>query len=143
MEASFSVVGKVGEMHPIVRDEVYRIGYEAIRNACVHSQAAQLRAELTYAEDLILRVRDNGVGIDHAIIDKGKDGHFGLLGMRERADRIMAKFTVETSAISGTEIKLIVPGSIIYRSTISGRRTLPAIRALLNRMGLTSNSTDF
>ena len=50
-------------MHPIVRDEVYRIGYEAIRNACVHSQAARLQVELAYAEDLILRVRDNGVGI--------------------------------------------------------------------------------
>ena len=42
MEASLSVVGEVSEMHPIVRDEVYRIGYKAIRNACVHSQAARL-----------------------------------------------------------------------------------------------------
>ena len=125
MEASFSLVGEVSEMHPIVRDEVYRIGYETIRNACVHSQATQLQVELTYAEDLVLRVRDNGVGIDPAIVGKGKEGHFGLQGMRERARRIMAKLTVESSAVSGTEIKLVVPGSIIYR-----------------RMGLTSNSTD-
>jgi signal transduction histidine kinase len=122
MEASFSVVGEVSEMHPIVRDEVYRIGYEATRNACVHSQATRLQVELTYAEDLVLRVRDNGVGIDPAIVNEGKDGHFGLQGMRERALRIMAKLTVETSTVSGTEIKLVVPGSIIYRSTISGRR---------------------
>jgi nitrate/nitrite-specific signal transduction histidine kinase len=98
--------------------------------------------ELTYAEDLVLCVRDNGVGIDPAIVGEGKVGHFGLQGMRERAGRIMAKLTVETSAVSGTEIKLIVPGSIIYRRIISGRRKLPAIKSFLKRMGLTSNSTD-
>jgi signal transduction histidine kinase len=122
IEASFSVVGEVSEMHPIVRDEVYRIGYEATRNACVHSQATRLQVELTYAEDLVLRIRDNGVGIDPAIVHGGKSGHFGLQGMRERASRIMAKLTVETSTVAGTEIKLVVPGSIIYRSTISGRK---------------------
>jgi signal transduction histidine kinase len=143
MEASFSLVGEVSEMHPIVRDEVYRIGYEAIRNAYVHSQASHLQVELTYAQDLLLRVRDNGVGIDPAIVDEGKEGHFGLQGMRERARRIVAKLTVETSAESGTEIKLTVPGSIIYRRAISGGRELPAIKSLLKRMGLTSNSTDF
>ena len=142
MEASLSVVGEVSEMHPIVRDEVYRIGYEAIRNACVHSQAARLQVELTYAEDLILRVRDSGVGIAPAIADGGREGHFGLQGMRERADRIMAKLTVETSTSNGTEIKLVVPGSIIYQKTRSGRRKSTAIKSLLQRIGLTSDSTD-
>jgi signal transduction histidine kinase/ligand-binding sensor domain-containing protein len=142
MEASFSVVGEVSEMHPIVRDEVYRIGYEAIRNACVHSQAAHLQVELTYAVDLILRVRDNGVGIDPVIVGKGKEGHFGLEGMRERARRITAKLTVETSTLSGTEIKLVVPGSIIYRKTNSDQRKSSAIRSLLKQMCLTSNSAD-
>jgi signal transduction histidine kinase len=136
------VAGEVSEMHPIVRDEVYRIGYEAIRNACVHSQATHLQVGLTYGEDLVLRVRDNGVGIDPDVVGKGKEGHFGLQGMRERASRIMAKLAVETSTVSGTEIKLVVPGSIIYRRTISDGRKPHAIRSLLKRMGLTSNSTD-
>jgi signal transduction histidine kinase len=142
MEASFSVVGEVSEMQPIVRDEVYRIGYEAIRNAGVHSQAAHLQVELTYAEELLLRVHDNGVGIDLAVVDQDKEGHFGRQGMRERARRIMAKLTVETSADSGTEIRLVVPGSIIYRRAISGRPKLSAIITLLKRMGLTSDSSD-
>ncbi|MGA7521102.1 MAG: two-component regulator propeller domain-containing protein [Acidobacteriaceae bacterium] len=142
MEASFSVVGAVHEMHPIVRDEVYRIGYEAIHNACVHSQAARLQVELTYAEDLMLRVRDNGIGIDPGIVGGGKEGHFGLQGMRERAGRIMSKLTVETSRPSGTEIKLIVPGSIIYRTTISGSRKLTLIQSLLKRMSLKSDSSN-
>ncbi|MGA8087269.1 MAG: two-component regulator propeller domain-containing protein [Terracidiphilus sp.] len=142
MEAALSVVGEASEMHPIVRDEVYRIGYEAIRNACVHSHATRLQVELTYAEDLMLCVRDNGVGIAPAIAEGGREGHFGLQGMRERADRIMAKLTVETSASNGTEVKLVVPGSIIYRKPRSGNRKSTAIKSFLKRIGLTSDSTD-
>jgi signal transduction histidine kinase/ligand-binding sensor domain-containing protein len=114
MEVSLQVSGQIQEMHPIVRDEVYRIGYEAIRNACVHSKATQLRVELTYAQDLSLRIWDNGLGIDPDILHRGKRGHFGLQGMRERTARIMGKFSIESSAGSGTAITLAVPGGIIY-----------------------------
>jgi signal transduction histidine kinase/ligand-binding sensor domain-containing protein len=55
-----TVHGAPREMHPIVRDEVYRIGYEAIRNACVHSEGSRLNVELGYLDDLVLRVCDNG-----------------------------------------------------------------------------------
>src|SRR6202044_2954426 len=92
MAVTFSVVGDAREMHPIVRDKIYRIGYEAIRNACMHSGASRLEVELRYADGLALRVSDNGVGLDPAIADRGKAGHFGLQGMRERAARIGAKF---------------------------------------------------
>jgi signal transduction histidine kinase len=119
MEASFSVVGHAREMHPIVRDEVYRIGYEAIRKACVHLHATQLQVTLTYAEELGVSVADNGVGMDPSVADRGKDGHFGLRGMRERASRIAGKLTVTSSPRSGTEIKLLVPGKVIYRRIAS------------------------
>jgi len=66
MAATFSVVGDARDMHPIVRDEIYRIGYEAIRNACMHSGASRLEVELRYAQDLAVRVGDNGTGIDPA-----------------------------------------------------------------------------
>jgi len=115
MTVKFSVFGDAREMHPVVRDEVYRIGYEAIRNACLHSSATQLAIELRYSRELTLRVSDNGIGIDSSITDKGKDGHFGLQGMRERADRVGGKLTLLTST-SGTEIKLVVPGGIIFRT---------------------------
>jgi signal transduction histidine kinase/ligand-binding sensor domain-containing protein len=115
MEVSLQVAGQVQEMHPIVRDEIYRIGYEAIRNACVHSQATQLRVDLSYGQDLSLRISDNGAGIDPDIVHRGKSGHFGLQSMRERAARIMAQLSVESSAGSGTVIALMVPGGIIYR----------------------------
>jgi signal transduction histidine kinase len=72
--------------------------------------------ELSYAQDLSLRIYDNGVGIDPDIVQRGKPGHFGLQSMRERTARIMGKFIVESSAGSGTVITLIVPGGIIYRT---------------------------
>ena len=115
MAVKVSVIGNSTDMHPVVRDEVYRIGYEAIRNACLHSSATELEIELRYARDLTLRVSDNGIGIEPSITDKGKDGHFGLLGMRERAERIDGKLTLLTSS-SGTEIKLVVPGGIVFRT---------------------------
>jgi signal transduction histidine kinase len=75
-----------------------------------------LRVELSYAQDLSLRISDNGAGIDADILDRGKEGHFGLQNMRERASRIMGKFSVESSRGSGTVIALRVPGGIIYRT---------------------------
>jgi signal transduction histidine kinase len=124
MTVTFSVVGDAREMHPIVGDEVYRIGYEGIRNASMHSGASRLQVELRYAHDLALRVSDNGRGIDPAIADGGKDGHFGLQGMRERAARIGGKLTLASSSNSGTEITLIVPGGIIFRKMMPVRRSL-------------------
>jgi signal transduction histidine kinase len=115
MAVTFSVVGDAREMHPIVRDEIYRIGYEAMRNACTHSGASRLEVELRYADELALRVGDNGTGIDPAVADRGKDGHFGLPGMRERAARIGGKLTLVSFATSGTEIRLVVPGAIVFR----------------------------
>lgn len=114
MKTSLAVQGETREMHPVVRDEVYRIAYEAIRNACVHSKASELTVELKYGQDVSIRVTDNGVGIPAVLISGGKDGHFGLQGMHERADRIGGKLKVTSSANSGTEITVVIPGRAIF-----------------------------
>ena len=115
-DAVFVAEGKATEMHPIVRDEIYRIGYEAIRNACQHSEGTRLEVQLSYLQDLTLRITDNGKGIASDVAAQGKDGHYGLQGMRERASRISGSLSLKTSADSGTEIELIVPGHIVFRS---------------------------
>lgn len=107
------VVGVVRELHPILRDDIHRIGVEAIRNARAHSGASEINILLDYTHNLTLRIRDDGRGIDENVLRSGKPGHFGLLGMRERAKRIGARLTI-TSASSGTELLLIVPGRTIY-----------------------------
>jgi signal transduction histidine kinase len=119
-EAVFVVEGTATEMHPIVRDEIYRIGYEAIRNVCQHSAASRMDVRLSYSHDLALTVSDNGRGIDPDIAAQGRTGHFGLQGMRERALRIDGKLNLASSPDSGTRIELIVPGRIVFR----GRRPM-------------------
>ena len=115
METSFSVEGDSKEMHPVVRDEIYRIGYEAIRNASAHSKASRLDVGLKYGQDLAISVGDNGVGIPESIINGDTDGHYGLQGMRERAARIGGKLRIVTSVDSGTEVSLVIPGRIAFR----------------------------
>ncbi len=116
-EASFSVEGDPKEMHPVVRDEIYRIGYEAIRNACAHSKASRLHVGLKYGQDLAISVGENGVGIPESIINGGADGHYGLQGMRERAARIGGKLRIVSSVDSGTEVSLVIPGRVAFRGT--------------------------
>jgi signal transduction histidine kinase len=115
MEVSFSVTGHAKEMHPVVQDELYRVGYEAIHNACAHSKGSRLEVELKYRHDLVVHIKDNGIGIDPAILDNGKKGHFGLPGMRHRVTRIGGRLTIASSAWSGTEITVVVPGGIVFR----------------------------
>ncbi len=115
LTAGFSVDGETREIHPIVRDEVFAIGNEAIRNACMHSKAQRLAVELQYTHDLTLRIYDNGIGMEPSIASNGKEGHFGLQGMRERAARIGGKFTLVSTPKSGTEIVVVVPGSIAFQ----------------------------
>jgi signal transduction histidine kinase len=123
IEFSVSIEGTAEEMHPIVRDEVYLIGYESIRNACFHSGASRLTVELNYREGLGLRVRDNGKGMDPNLAAAGKGGHFGMLGMYERAARINGKLTISSSPANGTQVELIVPRSIAFHQPDPVRRS--------------------
>ena len=109
--------GKTSELHPIVRDEVFHIGDEAIRNALAHSRASRLSVHLTYGSDFRLSVRDDGQGIDTAIVSSGKAGHYGLRGMRERAARIGGHLDVISSRGCGTSVNLAVPGNVAFRQS--------------------------
>ena len=111
----FLVEGETQELHPIVRDEVYRITREALRNAFSHARARHIEAEIIYAENLFrLRIRDDGEGIAPAILEDGRPGHYGLPGMRERAAEIGAKLDIWSGVGTGTEIDLSIAGSIAY-----------------------------
>jgi signal transduction histidine kinase/ligand-binding sensor domain-containing protein len=116
---SVEVEGTPWNLHPIVRDEIYRIASEALRNAFRHAQAKQIEVEFRYDErQLRLRVRDDGKGIDETFLTaEGRAGHFGLHGMRERAKLMGGKFTVWTAAESGTEIELIIPAAHAYAAS--------------------------
>ncbi len=117
------IEGETRKLHPVIREEVYRIGREALVNAFRHSHASNIELELEYASSYLrLLVRDNGSGIDPQVVRKGREGHWGLSGMRERAERIGARFRVLSGASIGTEIELSVPGHIAFQFPSSARQ---------------------
>jgi signal transduction histidine kinase len=103
-------------LQPFVRDEIYRIGREAVSNAFRHASASEVELALEYeTRGLRLRVRDNGHGIESHVLQSGTDGHWGLAGMRERAEHMGADFRVWSNAGAGTEIELFIPAKIAFR----------------------------
>jgi signal transduction histidine kinase len=109
------IEGKARPLNPTIRDEVYRIGREALLNAFRHSGARRVELELDYASNTLrMLVSDDGCGIDPRVVRSGSDGHWGIAGMRERAESIGAGFKVRSRAAAGTEVELTVPGSIAF-----------------------------
>jgi signal transduction histidine kinase len=115
---NFNVVveGVSRNLHPILRDEVYRLAVEALRNAFRHAAAQNVEVEIRYDEKYFrLRVRDNGRGIPSNVLSgDGREGHYGLRGMRERAKIVGGKLTIWTELDGGTEIELNIPGGRAY-----------------------------
>jgi len=119
---SVEVEGAPQELHPILRDEVYRITGEALRNAFRHARAQRIEVEIRYdARKLRVRVRDDGAGIDTCVLQEGRAGHFGLPGMRERAKAIGGGLEVWSEQGAGTEVELYVPASVAYQGHAHGR----------------------
>jgi signal transduction histidine kinase len=117
VEYRVGVEGRDRPLQPWIRDEVYRIGREAIVNALRHSGASRIEVALEYgSRGLRVLVRDNGCGIDGQVRRLGSDDHWGLPGMRERADRIGAAFRVWSRVGSGTEVELSVPAGVAFAS---------------------------
>jgi signal transduction histidine kinase/ligand-binding sensor domain-containing protein len=109
------VEGRPRQLNPAARDDVYRIGREALVNAFRHSGATAIEIEIEYApSELRLFVRDDGRGIDPQIARTGTAGHWGIAGMNERAARIGASLTIRSRAAAGTEIELRVPGRTAF-----------------------------
>ncbi len=119
------VEGAPRNLHPILRDEVYRIAGEALRNAFRHAQAQRIEVEIRYDErQFRLRVRDDGKGIDAGLlIEGGRPGHYGLRGMRERAQLLGGKLAVWSELDSGTELELSIPATKAYAAPDGRRRS--------------------
>jgi signal transduction histidine kinase len=109
------VHGRPISLRPAIRDEVYLIGREALANAFRHAQASAVEVELLYqTNQLRMLIRDNGHGIDPEVLREGREGHWGLCGMRERAKRIGGKLRVLSGEETGTEIELMIPAQVAF-----------------------------
>jgi hypothetical protein len=115
-----TVEGHPRPVHPVIRDEIYRIGREALVNAFHHSQARHIEVEVEYkAKRLRVLIRDDGCGIDPQVLRSDYERYKGLSGMREGAQRIGARLKFRSRAGLGTEIALSVPGHVAYPSQSS------------------------
>ena len=126
-DTSFKTVveGSVRELSPLVLDECYAIGREALINALSHSGGLHIEVEITYdAREFRLHVLDDGRGIDPEVLEKGaRDGHWGLQGMRERATKIGGQLEFWSRPGTGTEVALTVPAAMAYRVLAKSKRS--------------------
>jgi signal transduction histidine kinase/ligand-binding sensor domain-containing protein len=110
------VEGAPRTLNPLVAEDFVQIGRQALANAFQHAAAKKIEVFLFYrASELCLEVEDNGCGIDTRIAKAGKPGHYGLIGMRERAERIGAVLTIASRAGEGTKVTVTVPGKRAFR----------------------------
>ena len=117
------VEGQPQPLQAMLGDEVYRIAREALVNAFRHSKAKNIELEIEYAADsLRVLIRDDGCGIDPVVLKSGREGHWGLAGMRERAEQIGARLSVWSRAGSGTEVELAIPGKVAFQNRPGNRR---------------------
>ncbi len=118
-----TVEGPSRALSPVLQDELYRIGREVLRNAFRHARAKLIEVEIRYSsQELRLRIRDDGVGIDTNVLEAGaRPGHWGLPGVRERAKLIGAEFGLWGQAMAGTEVQITVPAPLAYLKPRSSR----------------------
>jgi signal transduction histidine kinase len=124
-ELCLQVEGAPRDLAPLLRDEIYQIGCEALRNAFRHACACRIEVEIHYdPRQFRLRVRDNGRGIDPKVLKEGRAGHYGLASLHERAKGVGGKMAVCSEVGSGTEAELTIPASIAYaKSSVAHEST--------------------
>jgi signal transduction histidine kinase len=127
-EFQVSVEGATRRLVPFLANELYDIAIEALRNAFRHAHARRIEVEIRYgAREFRLRVRDDGKGIDPKVLEAGRTGHYGLIGMRERTKLAGGRLVFWSELDSGTELELTVPASLAYaKDSDSGPTTLAA-----------------
>jgi signal transduction histidine kinase len=117
-----NATGTTRPLAPILADEIYHIAIEALRNAFRHADARRIEVEIRYGRrEFQVHVRDNGKGIKPELLQTGRDGHYGLIGMRERTRLAGGRLVFWSELDSGTELELTVPASLAYAKESGSR----------------------
>jgi len=107
---SFSVRGAERKIQSVLEDNLLRICEEAVSNAVKHARPGQVEVTLEFnAENVQLRVRDDGCGFDPALLEAAEGGHFGLLGITERVEALSGTLSIESAPARGTSLLVTLP----------------------------------
>ena len=107
VRVQFEVIGTYRPLPRAVENELLSIGQEAVRNAVRHAEAKHVKIDLNFeAKKLRMTIADDGRGFESTPISSGPDGHFGLQGMRERAEQIGAELIVTSAPGEGTQVSV-------------------------------------
>jgi signal transduction histidine kinase len=110
------VEGRERPLNAVTGNDVLQIGRQAIANALQHSHAKKIHVLLSYGDRLLqLRVQDNGCGISGETLNLGRPGHYGIAGMKERAERLGGSISIGSRVGKGTEVTLTVPAHPLYQ----------------------------
>jgi hypothetical protein len=122
-----------------VGNDVLQVGRQAIANALQHANARNIHVLLSYGDQhLRIRVQDNGSGISEEVLNLGRPGHYGIAGMKERADRLGGSISIRSRVGEGTEVDLSVPAHFVYGDGLprSGSRLADKWQYVAERIGI-------
>jgi signal transduction histidine kinase len=129
------ILGREEALPPIVCEEMCAIAKESVVNALRHAHATSIACTLQYTNKCLkFECRDNGVGIPNGVLAEGnRTGHYGLVGMRERAEKIKGVFKIELAEIGGATVRVIVPGRIAFALARNRSSVKAAISSLFSK----------
>src|SRR5712692_5692752 len=133
------VEGRERPLNATVGNDVLQVGGQAIANALQHANARNIHVLLSYGDQhLRIRVQDNGSGINEEILNLGRPAHYGIVGMKERAERLGGSISIRSRVGEGTEVDLSVPAQLLYRDGLSrsGSRLADKWHQVTGRLGI-------
>jgi signal transduction histidine kinase len=138
-EIDVIVEGRERPLNAITGYEALQVGRQAIANALQHAHAKKIHVLLSYGDRLFqIQIQDNGCGINEETINLGRPGHYGIPGMKERAERLGGRIFIRSSIGEGTEINLTLPAQLLYQDGLpgSGSRLSDKWHYLIARLGI-------
>jgi signal transduction histidine kinase len=118
------VEGRERPLNALTGNDVLQIGRQAITNALQHARARKIHVLLSYGgQQLRIRVQDDGCGMSEKSLNFGRPGHYGLAGMKERAERLGGNISIRSRVGEGTEVDLAVPARLLYQDGLARSRS--------------------
>jgi signal transduction histidine kinase len=137
------VEGREHPLNALAGNDVVQVGRQAITNALQHAHAREIQVLLSYGQQILqLRIQDDGCGVTEEKLNLRRSGHYGIAGMRERAERLGGRISIRSLVGEGTEVSLSVPAHLVYEDgePPSGSRVADRWHSVIGRLRIRKTS---